>query len=71
LAEYVTRSGDMWDLIAFEQLGSCSYVNLLIEANESLSDVAIFSAGVTLALPDVSGVAAAEHLPPWRKRNAG
>ncbi len=64
---YTTRSGDTWDLIAYEQLGSCRYVNLLIEANQNYIDTAIFSAGTVLTLPEITAETKAENLPPWRR----
>ena len=30
---YTTRSGDTWDLIAYEQMGYCRYVDLLMDVN--------------------------------------
>ena len=64
---YTTRSGDTWDLIAYEQLGSCRYVNLLIEANQGYIDTAIFSAGTILTLPEITAETKTENLPPWRR----
>lgn len=64
---YTTRSGDTWDLIAYEQLGSCRYVNLLIEANQGYIDTAIFSAGTILTLPEITEETKTENLPPWRR----
>ncbi len=64
---YKTKSGDTWDLIAFEQLGSCKYVNLLVEANLSYVKTMIFSAGKVLTLPAINADNRAENLPPWRK----
>lgn len=64
---YTTRSGDTWDLIAYAQLGSCRYVNLLIEANQNYIDTAIFSAGTILTLPEITAEIKTENLPPWRR----
>jgi len=64
---YTTRSGDTWDLIAYEQLGACNYVNLLIEANPKYVNTAIFSAGAVLALPEITTENRTENLPPWRR----
>jgi len=67
LAKYTTRSGDTWDLIAYQQLGSCKYVSILIDANREYCDTAIFSAGTTLILPEITEETKAENLPPWRR----
>ena len=64
---YTTRSGDTWDLIAYEQLGACSSVSLLIEANPEHIDTAIFSAGAVLTLPEITAENKVETLPPWRR----
>ncbi len=64
---YTTKSGDTWDLIAYDQLGSCSYMNLLIDANRQHVRTAIFSAGVVLQLPEITTETQSTALPPWRK----
>lgn len=64
---YTTKSGDTWDLIAYDQLGSCSYMNLLIDANRQHVGTAIFSAGVVLQLPEITTETQSTALPPWRK----
>ena len=64
---YTTRSGDTWDLIAYEQLGACNYVNLLIESNSQYVNTAIFSAGAVLTLPEITAENRTENLPPWRR----
>lgn len=63
---YRTKSGDMWDGIAFQQLGSCKWTERLIDANRDKIETFIFKAGVELKLPDVSTVHVAS-LPPWRR----
>lgn len=67
MSTYKTKSGDVWDLIAYDQLGDCRYVNLLMEANPQYLGVGIFSAGVALVLPEVSEGNRAKSLPPWRR----
>ena len=64
---YTTKSGDIWDLIAYEQLGDCRYVNILMEANPRHLGTGIFSAGIVLTLPDITEENRAKNLPPWRK----
>ena len=63
---YVTRAGDMWDLIAYEQLGSCAYTEKLINANRDKLETFIFSAGTEIKIPDVETVKVTK-LPPWRR----
>lgn len=67
MAEYITKSGDTWDIIAYEQLGSCSYVEQLINANRACIGTAIFSAGTKLTLPAINNGGQTSSLPPWRK----
>lgn len=67
MSTYTTKSGDIWDLIAYEQLGDCKYVNLLMEANPQHLDVGVFSAGVVLTLPEITDENKVKNLPPWRR----
>ena len=48
---YTTKSGDMWDLIAYKQLGSSSYTDLLINATLQYRETYLFPSGVVLELP--------------------
>nr|DAE59524.1 MAG TPA: tail protein [Caudoviricetes sp.] len=57
----------MWDLIAYEQLGSCDYVSKLMDANRQYANVAIFSAGTVLTLPEITENTKVSSLPPWRR----
>lgn len=66
---YTTVQGDMWDAIAYTQLGSCAYTDRLMNANQHYHDVYIFSAGVELVLPDISQ-APVSTLPPWKQVTA-
>ena len=63
---YKTISGDTWDLIAFKQLGSCNYTEVLINANRNHIDKFIFPAGVELLIPDIENEQKKLSLPPWR-----
>ncbi len=64
--QYTTILGDMWDLIAFKTLGSEMYANTLIESNLNYKDIVVFSAGITLTIPDIE-IPAASGLPPWKQ----
>lgn len=63
---YTTKSGDMWDSIAYSQLGSTSYTNLLINANLQYRDVYIFQSGAVLILPEIERKVS-NQLPPWKR----
>lgn len=63
---YTTKSGDVWDKIAFEKLGSEEYTDSLIKANPDYEDTTIFSAGVVLALPEIEKTKASS-VPPWKR----
>ncbi len=66
MKKYVTISGDMFDLIAYKELGSCAWTEKLIDANRDKIETFIFSAGVELTIPDVE-TSKAIDLPPWRR----
>lgn len=63
---YTTISGDAWDMIAKEQLGGERYTSLLMQANPEHLNTVVFSAGVSLVLPEVT-TPILESLPPWRR----
>jgi hypothetical protein len=54
-------------MIAYKELGSCNYVEALMNANRQYLDTTIFSAGVVLVLPEISKETPSV-LPPWRKK---
>ena len=63
---YTTKQGDMWDSIAYQQMGSCEYTNELMRANRQLLDYYTFPAGIVLTIPDVSAEASSTA-PPWKQ----
>lgn len=63
---YRTKSGDTFELIAYQQMGSCRYVEKLINANREHIETFIFSAGVEIKIPDIE-TAKVTNLPPWRR----
>ena len=63
---YTTVAGDVWDYIAYREMGSCQYTNLLMDANRQYINTAIFSAGVVLHIPEVEEKAS-YAAPPWKK----
>ena len=63
---YTTISGDMWDKIAYEQMGSVLYTDKLIRANTKHAATFVFPAGVVLTIPEVEDSVDME-LPPWKR----
>lgn len=63
---YTTISGDMWDKIAYEQMGSVLHTDKLMKANSKYAAIFVFPAGVVLTIPAVEDKADIE-LPPWKR----
>ena len=63
---YTTVQGDMWDSIAYTQLGSVSHTDKLMNANLQYREIYLFPAGIVLTLPEVKEQAS-RSLPPWKK----
>ncbi|WP_031475111.1 tail protein X [Agathobaculum desmolans] len=63
---YTTVQGDMWDSIAFRQMGSVDYMDQLINANLKYHAYYIFPAGIELIIPDIV-IPVSEYLPPWKQ----
>jgi len=63
---YTTISGDMWDKIAYEQMGSVLHTDKLIRANAEYAALFVFPAGIVLTIPAVKDEASME-LPPWKR----
>jgi len=63
---YTTVQGDMWDSIAYSQLGDVAYTDDLMNANRAHLSYYTFPAGIVLTLPDVVE-AVSDSLPPWKK----
>lgn len=61
---YVTVQGDMWDKIAYEQMGSENYMGELIQNNDSLIDYVIFPAGIEINIPEIDDTQM--EMPSWR-----
>lgn len=64
---YVTKSGDSFDLIAHQQMGSCKYTQALIDSNRQYVQTYLFKAGVELNIPDITKELKVKRVPPWRK----
>ena len=63
---YTTISGDMWDQIAYKQMGSVLYTDKLIKANADYATMFVFPAGVVLTIPEVEDKENME-LTPWKR----
>lgn len=63
---YTTISGDMWDQIAYTQMGSVLYTDKLIKANADYAAMFVFPAGVVLTIPEVEEKQSMELLP-WKR----
>ena len=70
MATYTTKSGDMWDLIAYKQLGNTSYTDLPINAILEHKGTYLFPSGVVLTLPEIEKPIN-NLLPPWKRKGAG
>ena len=63
---YTTVQGDMWDSIAYAQLGSTSHTDKLMNANLRYWQYYIFPAGIVLTLPEIKETPSSA-MPPWKK----
>lgn len=63
---YTTVQGDMWDSIAFSQLGDVAYTDKLMNLNQQYRNYYIFPAGITLTLPEKEE-SSPITLPPWKQ----
>ncbi|MCX4265364.1 MAG: tail protein X, partial [Firmicutes bacterium] len=54
---YKTVQGDMWDSIAYQQLGSEIYAEQLMQVNQQYREIYIFPANMVLQLPEIERTA--------------
>ncbi len=66
---YTTVQGDMWDSIAYSQLGSTAYTDRLMNLNQAYREYYSFPAGIVLALPEPEP-RISDTLPPWKRVTA-
>ncbi len=64
---YTTIQGDMWDSIAYAQLGDVAHTDKLINLNRQYREYYIFPAGIVLTLPEVAAESVSDALPPWKQ----
>jgi hypothetical protein len=65
--EYVAKSGDTWDSIAFMAYKTERMAHHVIDANRRYIDTLIFSGGEVLRIPIVDELETPKSLPPWRR----
>lgn len=63
---YTTVQGDMWDSIAYKQLGDTAHTDKLMNANLRYLQYYTFPAGIVLTLPDTPE-RTNYTLPPWKQ----
>jgi len=64
---YITKQGDEWDRIAFEQLGLEHLMDQLIASNPEHKTTVVFSAGIKLVLPKIETRPQRSGPAPWRR----
>lgn len=64
---YVAKSGDTWDSIAFMAYKVERMSHRIIKANLKYIDVLTFSGGEVLKIPIVDELETPKTLPPWRR----
>lgn len=67
MSTYTTKQGDMWDNIAYTQLGSCDYTGTLLAINSKYVSTYVFPSGIELELPG-EGLeeTTSNNAPPWK-----
>ncbi len=66
---YTTVQGDMWDSIAYTQMGDTAHTDKLMRANARYLGFYVFPAGIELTIPEADTPGGGDA-PPW-KRAAG
>lgn len=65
---YTTQAGDTWDWISKKNYGSEYYVDKLIDVNPKHVDVAIFSAGIVINVPEIDTATQNKtNIRPWER----
>ena len=63
---YTTVQGDMWDSIAYTQMGSTDYTDRLLNLNRQYRMYYTVPAGIVLILPELEKNIL-DTLPPWKR----
>lgn len=66
MKEYMTISGDTWDLISYNAYGNYKQVGALLKANPDYASTVIFKGGVKLKVPEEE-ISVSSNLPPWKR----
>lgn len=68
---YTTIQGDMWDQIAYRELGSESYMTELMALNYEYRMITVFPSGIVLTLPEITQTEQTKelNLPPWKAKS--
>lgn len=68
MREYITKSGDTWDIIAKEVYGDEMHLSFLMKNNGDLLTYFVFSSGVVVKIYDLPEEADEEDedIPDWR-----
>lgn len=65
---YTTKTGDMWDAIAYLVYGNTAYASKLMYANTEYAGYFILPAGLTLTVPELKKTDMdSSFVPPWRR----
>lgn len=62
---YTTQQGQTWDQISKAVYGSELHIGELMESNQKLLDIFVFSAGTVLTVPEIKKDTT--NQPPWRR----
>lgn len=68
MREYITKSGDTWDIIAKEVYGDEMHLSFLMKNNRDLLTYFVFPSGVVVKIYDLPEEADEEDedIPDWR-----
>ena len=64
---YVAKTGDTWDSIAYMAYKVETMAGYIIQANLQYIDIVIFEGGEELKIPIVDELDTPDTLPPWRR----
>ncbi|WP_044736657.1 hypothetical protein [Geobacillus kaustophilus] len=66
--KYVTKKGDTWSKIAYEQYGGEYLMTVLLDHNQQYRDIVVFPHGITLEVPGIEEII--DDTPFWMKEVA-
>ena len=67
--EYMTESGDVWDLISWRVYRDEAFISQLINANPDKRHIVKFNGNVIMKIPDMPEAVpySAINMPPWKR----